>query len=154
MDTVAAATENEAEKTTQGDKSAPEQLKTKVDVIPRRVPDAPRFDNYFTVEVPQSIFYGKMLSGDFHQTKLSVGRMGRVGVEQARLNAGTIPDRETDFIHYKIAMCKVALVETPPWFADIEGFMDIDVLDRIYREVIRFENSFRFVARARPTEAA
>ena len=93
---------------------------------------------------------GEAYQGTFTTKKMTIGDVSRVGVIKAQLADG-MPhdaltgrgvDRTTGMIHEMIAHCAVALSQKPEWF-DPEELIDPELLEKVYREVLAFENSFR-----------
>ena len=101
------------------------------------------FDYYSEIEERQ-------FTGNFTTKKLTLGDISRMGVIKAQLCGGLVYDPvsgkgvETHVanVNEMIAHCKVALVNHPDWW-NPEEFIDPDLLNLVYKEVLTFENSFR-----------
>jgi hypothetical protein len=55
-------------------------------------------------------------------------------------------DAWTEFVNHMISMLEVAIVSKPVWW-NLEEIYDEDLLNKVFEEVMEFENSFRRPAR-------
>ena len=101
-------------------------------------------EHHFYLEA-RSIVDNKMYAGDFTVTKVSIGGIGRIGVLRAQLNSGLFVDITTDNLHYMISHCQVSCTRYPDWFKDPSKLNDIYILEKVFEEVRKFEESFRKV---------
>lgn len=89
-------------------------------------------------------------TGNFTTKKLSIADMAALGVRKTQLNGGYhysegTPgmgvDAETDDFNAMIAHLEIALQDFPVWW-DLSNISDIDLLGKVFQEVISHENSF------------
>lgn len=88
--------------------------------------------------------------GKFTVKKLSLRDLAALGVRKSQLqgglhfdpsNPGRGVDEITDQMNTIIAQCEFSIVEAPEWW-DLGKITDMEVLYKVYEEVISFENSF------------
>jgi len=88
--------------------------------------------------------------GSFTSKKLTIRDLAALGVRKAQLNGGMHHDMEnpgrgvtaeTDDFNNMIAHLELALVEVPKWW-DLDKIVDLNLVALVYKEVIKFENSF------------
>lgn len=88
--------------------------------------------------------------GDFVAKKLTIRDLSALGVRKAQLNGGmhysdSNPgqgvDAFTDETNGMIAHLELAIVTAPPWWK-LDEILDTDLLMKVYKEVLDFENSF------------
>ena len=95
--------------------------------------------------------------GQFTCRRMTVKDRTRINVRKAQLSGGMycvrdengMPtgmgiDEETEGTNYMLAYLEVLLVSKPDWFKADEVF-DLDVMFAVYREVEKFNDSFRVV---------
>lgn len=89
-------------------------------------------------------------AGTFTTKKLSIKDMTLVGVRKVQLCGGMSfnpaqPGQGIDFATFQIngmiAHLEVALTKSPKWW-DLDEITDIEVLSKVFEEVIGFENNF------------
>ena len=94
--------------------------------------------------------------GQFTVKKLSIADRTTRAINKAKLNGGMHYDPEnpgygidpeTDSINGALAHLSVAIVTSPPWW-NLDQISDMDLIIKIYKEVIAFEDSFRGRAKA------
>lgn len=100
----------------------------------------PPFEKTFAIEERGDD--GKMYAGDFTIKRLSIGNLGRVGTEIARLNGGNTVDQTTDYINTAIAHFKFAIVKAPDWF-DVDKLYEPKVIKKVFDTILEHERSFR-----------
>lgn len=105
--------------------------------------------NPFKIEY-QSEIDDRLYKGKFVSKKLSIRDLAALGVRKAQLNGGMYHDREnpghgvdeqTDEFNNMVAHLELSILEAPKWW-DLDDVTDIDIVARVYREVISFENKF------------
>lgn len=93
---------------------------------------------------------GQVYEGQFTCKKLTIKDLSRVGVRKVQLNGGyhfdsKKPgigiDEDTDAMNSMIAHLEQALIQAPIWF-NLEEVYEGELLGKIYKEVVQFENSF------------
>lgn len=96
-------------------------------------------------EIDEILYKGKFVS-----KKLSIRDLAALGVRKAQLNGGMHHDREnpghgvdeqTDEFNNMVAHLELSILEAPKWW-NLDEITDIDLIARVYREVIAFENKF------------
>jgi len=95
---------------------------------------------YFECENPDDP--SKPFAGNFTCHRLNIGEQGQVGVEKARLNAGLVVDRGTDWLHEAMAYLTYALSDAPEWWNPAAMF-DPTPLREMFLYVKAWERSFR-----------
>ncbi len=92
----------------------------------------------------------RLYKGKFVSKKLSIRDLAALGVRKAQLNGGMHHDREnpghgvdeqTDEFNNMVAHLELSILEAPKWW-NLDDVTDIDLVARVYREVIAFENKF------------
>lgn len=105
--------------------------------------------NPFTIDY-ESPIDERRYKGKFVSKKLSIRDLAALGVRKVQLNGGMHHDREnpghgvdeqTDEFNNMIAHLELSILEAPKWWV-LEEITDIDLIARVYREVIAFENKF------------
>lgn len=99
-------------------------------------------------------FYSKSserrYSGTFTTKKLNVREITQVGVRKVQLCGGmhfdsARPGQGLDFVTFQlngmIAHLEFALVEYPKWW-NLDELTDMEVMSKVFEEVIAFENNF------------
>lgn len=101
-------------------------------------------------------------SGTFTCQKLALRDFGALGVRKSQLNGGYYYseqspgqgiDKFTDDLNDIIAHLELALVDTPDWW-DLDVVGDMELLGKVYGEVMQFQNSFRGRNRPDATEGS
>ncbi|NJL53732.1 hypothetical protein HC928_00405 [bacterium] len=81
---------------------------------------------------------------------MSIRDLAALGVRKAQLNGGMYyndespgrgVDESTDTFNSMIAHLEVAIKDAPPWW-DLDKIADVDLVSKLYQEVLKFENSF------------
>jgi hypothetical protein len=96
--------------------------------------------------------------GNFTIKKLSIRDIAALGVRKAQLNGGMYydsnnpgrgVDEQTDDFNNMIAHLELSIKSSPPWW-DLDKINDVNLLGKVFKEVLEFENSFlrRAVERA------
>ena len=89
-------------------------------------------------------------AGTFTTKKLTIRDMTRVGVRKVQLCGGLSydpvhPGQGLDFATFQIngmiAHLEIALTEYPKWW-NMDELTDIEVMSKVFEEVIAFENNF------------
>jgi hypothetical protein len=92
----------------------------------------------------------RQYDGQFSCKKLSVMELSRLGVRKTQLNGGFHFDENKpgagveehiDDMNSMIAHLEIAIIQAPVWF-NLDYVYDPELLQLIYREVAKFENSF------------
>lgn len=93
---------------------------------------------------------GRRYEGDFTTRKLTIRDLAALGVRKTQLNGGFHHDadnpgkgvdEQTDEFNNMLAHLEMALVKKPDWW-NLDEVTDLELMGRIYKEVITFENSF------------
>lgn len=100
-----------------------------------------KFEQSFTLDYADDK-EGKTYHGSFTVKRLTIGDVGRRGVEKARLNGSENVDVFTDQLHHMVAHLVVALVKQPDWFDPLNMY-DGAILRAVYDKAVAFHNSFR-----------
>lgn len=88
--------------------------------------------------------------GNFTIKKLNIRDLAAVGVRKAQLNGGMYYDSEnpgrgvdeqTDSFNNMVAHLELAVKQAPTWW-DLDKLSDMQLVGRVFKEVIEFENSF------------
>jgi hypothetical protein len=88
--------------------------------------------------------------GNFTIKKLSIRDLASLGVRKAQLNGGmyydsTNPgrgvDESTDDFNNMLAHLELSVKSAPTWW-DMDKINDVNLLGKVFREVLEFENSF------------
>jgi hypothetical protein len=88
--------------------------------------------------------------GNFTIKKLSIRDLASLGVRKAQLNGGMYydgnnpgrgVDESTDDFNNMLAHLELSVKSAPTWW-DMDKINDINLLSKIFREVLEFENSF------------
>jgi hypothetical protein len=88
--------------------------------------------------------------GQFTTKKLAIREHTSVTVKKIQLNGGYHYDelkpgmgidQSTDFMNHIMASLAVCLVQKPAWF-NVDTCDDLELLQKVYMECIKFENSF------------
>lgn len=88
--------------------------------------------------------------GNFTIKKLNIRDLAAVGVRKAQLNGGMYYDSEnpgrgvdeqTDSFNNMVAHLELAVKQAPAWW-DLDKLSDMQLVGRVFKEVIEFENSF------------
>lgn len=89
-------------------------------------------------------------SGQFTCKKLTIADMSALGVRKAQLNGGMYYDEKnigrgvdesTDQFNNMIAHLELAIIKAPAWW-DFDKMSDINLLGKVFEEVMKFESSF------------
>lgn len=89
-------------------------------------------------------------TGKFTTKKLSIRDLAALGPRKAQLNGGYHHspdnpgygiDEQTDEFNSMIAHLELSLVDTPPWW-DLDEISDMELIGKVYKEVILHENKF------------
>lgn len=96
----------------------------------------------------------ELLEGTFTVKRLSIMDRSKIGAKKSQLSGGLYCvrtddgsptgqglDEETDFTNTAIAHLETALVQKPMWFK-LDEINDVDLLRKVYEEVMDFEWSF------------
>lgn len=92
----------------------------------------------------------RQYKGKFISKKLSIRDLAALGVRKVQLNGGMHHDRdnpghgvaeETDEFNNMIAHLELSILEAPKWW-NLDEITDLELIARVYREVIAFENKF------------
>jgi hypothetical protein len=92
----------------------------------------------------------RLYKGKFVSKKLSIRDLAVLGVRKAQLNGGMHHDQEnpghgvdvqTDEFNNMVAHLELSILEAPKWW-NLDEITDIDLVAKVYREVIEFENKF------------
>lgn len=93
---------------------------------------------------------GKTYEGQFTCKKLSIMELSRLGVRKTQLNGGfhyseakpgVGVEEHIDSMNSMIAHLELAVIQAPVWF-NPEYLYDPEVIQAVYVEVVKFENSF------------
>lgn len=93
---------------------------------------------------------GKTYQGQFSSKKLSIMELSRLGVRKVQLNGGFHHDEDNpgsgiephiDSMNSMIAHIELAVIQAPVWF-NLEYIYDPELIQQVYNEVVKFENSF------------
>ena len=97
---------------------------------------------------------GEELTGQFTTKRLSILDRARVGRRRSQLSGGMYCvrddegeptgqglDEESDFLATAVAHLEVSLIQKPSWW-DLDDITDIQLLRKVYEEVMDFEWSF------------
>lgn len=88
--------------------------------------------------------------GNFTIKKLNIRDLAAVGVRKAQLNGGMYydsdnpgrgVDEQTDSFNNMVAHLELAIKQCPTWW-DLDKISDMQLVGRVFKEVIEFENSF------------
>ena len=88
--------------------------------------------------------------GNFTIKKLNIRDLAAVGVRKAQLNGGMYydsdnpgrgVDEQTDSFNNMVAHLELAIKQAPSWW-DLDKLSDMQLVGRVFKEVIEFENSF------------
>ena len=88
--------------------------------------------------------------GEFTTKKLTIRDLATVGVRKVQLNGGFHfsadkpgygVDESTDELNSMMAHLDLALVKAPTWW-NLDEITDMELLGKVYKEVLVFENSF------------
>jgi len=88
--------------------------------------------------------------GNFTIKKLSIRDLASLGVRKAQLNGGmyydsTNPgrgvDESTDDFNNMLAHLELSVKSAPTWW-DMDKINDVNLLGKVFKEVLEFENSF------------
>lgn len=98
---------------------------------------------------------GQRYDGVFACKKQSIMDSSRISVRKSQLNGGMYCHRDddgnvtgkgideaTDFLNYMIATLETVIVQKPVWW-DLEDISDVELLSKVFQEVMKYENSFR-----------
>lgn len=98
---------------------------------------------------------GSEYIGQFTTKKLSVADISKIGMRKSQLGGGMYTvyddngnptgqglDENTDYINAMFAHLEVALIQKPEWF-DLNTLDDLDLVTKVFKEVMAFENTFR-----------
>ena len=92
----------------------------------------------------------KQYDGQFSCKKMSIMELSRLGVRKTQLNGGfhfdeTKPgagiEEHIDSMNSMIAHLEISIIQAPVWF-NLDFVYDPELLQLIYNEVAKFENSF------------
>ena len=109
---------------------------------------APRKQHTFTIQ--HSTDDGTLLEGQFTTKKLSIREFTAVTVRKIQMNGGyhhdeSHPgqgiDEHTDYTNHMMATLEMCLIQKPAWF-DLSTMDDLDLMIKVYRTCVDFENSF------------
>jgi len=81
--------------------------------------------------------------GVFVVRRLTIGELGKVGVEAAAMNGGQQVDYFTDWLHGVLAYLRYALVYTPDWWSPPEDLYDPIIVRSVFDYTKEWEKSFR-----------
>jgi hypothetical protein len=88
---------------------------------------------------------GKKQVGTFTVKRITIGDLSTYGMLKARMAGGQVNlDPVPAWINEQIALCQVALTETPKWWNPAELFDD-ELLNEVYNHVRQFQDSFRIL---------
>ncbi len=102
----------------------------------------------------------KRYVGSFTTKKLSIKDTSSIGVRRTQLNGGMHHDaqnpgqgidEQTDWFNYMVAVLEVSILQAPAWW-DLNEVTDLDLFQKVFKEVISFENSF--LRRAEPEQTS
>lgn len=103
----------------------------------------------FTIDVTSSVDDVRY-TGTFIAKKLTLRDLAALGVRKAQLNGGMHfanehpghgVDYETDELNGMIAHLELAIVDAPAWWK-LDQMVDAEILMKVHKEVLDFENSF------------
>jgi hypothetical protein len=103
-----------------------------------------------TFMIQHTGYDGAIREGQFTCKKLSIREMTQVTVKKISLNGGLHYDsrhpgkgidEQTDYTNHMLATLSVCLVQKPVWF-DPDTTDDIELMVKIYKECVDYENSF------------
>lgn len=101
---------------------------------------------------------GRTYEGQFTSKKLSIMEISRLGVRKVQLNGGYYYDESRpgcgieahiDNMNSMLAHLELAVIQAPVWF-NPEVLFDPSLIRAVYREVVKFENSFFRSQRSEP----
>lgn len=94
-------------------------------------------------------------TGQFTVKKLTIMDRSKINIKRTQLNGGYSvvrndngdptgegADASTDSFNYMLAYLETALIQKPKWW-DLNEITDIEVLNKVFEEAMKFENSFR-----------
>lgn len=99
--------------------------------------------------------------GTFTIKKLTIRDLAALGVRKAQLNGGMHYDQnnpgrgvdeQTDDFNNMIAHLELSVKSSPAWW-DLDKIVDVNLLGKVFKEVLDFENSFLRRAVDRATNA-
>ena len=101
-------------------------------------------------------------TGQFTVRKLTIMDRSKINVKRTQLNGGFSvvrdemgdptgegTDPSTDNFNYMLAYLETAVIQKPKWW-NLNEITDMEVLNRVFEEAMKFENSFR----KRPMESS
>jgi hypothetical protein len=109
---------------------------------------APHMQKTFEIDYTDDL--GKRWMGNFVCKKLSVRDYLRIGVRKTQLNGGFHYDAEQpgkgipaeiDDANSMVAHLELALIQSPIWW-DLDQIYDLELVTKVYVEIMKFENSF------------
>ncbi len=103
----------------------------------------------FTIDFSSAIDDRRYV-GKFTVKKLSIRDLAALGVRKAQLNGGMYyndatpgrgVDESTDSFNNMIAHLEIAVKEAPEWW-NLDEVADVELIGKVFQEVMSFENSF------------
>ena len=103
----------------------------------------------FTVDFDSEVD-DRTYKGSFTTKKMSILDLASLGVRKSQLNGamhhdennpGTGVDSNTDEFNNMVAHLELSLIEKPDWWK-LDEISDINLIIKVYEEVLEFENTF------------
>lgn len=111
-------------------------------------------NNRKTFKVSLRLDTGDMYEGQFTTKRLSIKDRGAIGVKKSQLSGGLYCvrdengnptgqglDEDTDYLNAMIAHLEVSLIQIPTGW-DLNEISDLELIHKVYKEVMDFEMSF------------
>lgn len=93
---------------------------------------------------------GRRYQGDFTIKKLTIRELAALGVRKSQLNGGMYfdeanpgrgVDEQTDDFNSMIAQLELSIKKHPAWW-NLDDITDLNLITKVYKEVLAFESSF------------
>lgn len=88
----------------------------------------------------------RVFSGTITVKRLNIGELARAETESARRNAGLTSNDAITYFNERLVFLSSRIVDGPEWAKNLEASDDLHdplVVQRLWEEVQKFENSFR-----------